>query len=59
MTKKYLEAGQQVGFAHNFDYNGTEMEGLSVYQRPPSKAYAFPLQQPIFQMENVPQMSKW
>ena len=32
LTKKYLEAGQQVGFAHNFDYNGTEMEGLSVYQ---------------------------
>lgn len=32
LTKKYLEAGQQVGFAHNFDYNGTEMEGVSVYQ---------------------------
>ena len=32
LTQKYLEAGQQLGFAHNPDYNGTEMEGVTVYQ---------------------------
>ena len=32
LTQKYLEAGQQLGFTHNTDYNGTEMEGVSVYQ---------------------------
>ena len=32
LTKKYLEAGQQLGFMYNDDYNGEKMEGVSVYQ---------------------------
>ncbi|MGB2476954.1 MAG: GMC family oxidoreductase [Paracoccaceae bacterium] len=32
LTNKYLEAGQELGFPLNRDYNGSHMEGVSVYQ---------------------------
>ena len=32
LTNKYLEAGQELGFPLNGDYNGSHMEGVSVYQ---------------------------
>ena len=32
LTNKYLEAGQELGFPLNSDYNGSHMEGVSVYQ---------------------------
>ncbi len=32
LTNKYLEAGQELGFPLNGDYNGSNMEGVSVYQ---------------------------
>jgi choline dehydrogenase len=32
LTNKYLEAGQELGFPLNRDYNGSDMEGVSVYQ---------------------------
>lgn len=32
LTNKYLEAGQELGFPLNRDYNGSNMEGVSVYQ---------------------------
>ena len=32
LTIKYLEAGQELGFPLNGDYNGSHMEGVSVYQ---------------------------
>ncbi len=32
LTNKYLEAGQELGFPYNSDYNGRHMEGVSVYQ---------------------------
>ena len=32
LTNKYLEAGQELGFPLNRDYNGGHMEGVSVYQ---------------------------
>lgn len=32
LTNKYLEAGQELGFPYNRDYNGSHMEGVAVYQ---------------------------
>ena len=32
LTNKYLQAGQELGFPLNSDYNGSHMEGVSVYQ---------------------------
>ena len=32
LTNKYLEAGQELGFPYNRDYNGNHMEGVAVYQ---------------------------
>ena len=32
LTNKYLQAGQELGFPLNGDYNGSHMEGVSVYQ---------------------------
>ena len=32
LTYKYLEAGQELGFPYNRDYNGNHMEGVAVYQ---------------------------
>ena len=32
LTNKYLEAGQELGFPYNKDYNGNHMEGVAVYQ---------------------------
>ena len=32
LTNKYLEAGQELGFPLNRDYNGSHMEGVFVYQ---------------------------
>ena len=32
LTNKYLQAGQELGFPLNRDYNGSHMEGVSVYQ---------------------------